>query len=373
MKKKIPFIVPSITEHDIEFMSSSILTGWLTYGPHANDAESRLASVVGAKYFLLTSSCTASLHMSLLMADVGQGDEVITTPMSWVATSNVILYVGAIPVFVDVDPETGLILPEMVEKAITKKTKAVIVVNLYGQLADTKGFDKLSEKHSIKIIYDSAHALDASRGDTKAGSAGFTSCYSFHAAKNLTCGQGGGISFNDQKLYEKARLLRRDGVNGSNQNRTMFSLGYKYDGTDFQAALICSQIDRIIKNRELRNAVLYRYIMGFQSVSSVSYQRIDTSGNHSAHMFVLWLKNGTNRDLLIDHLIERGIEVSVHYKPIHLEPYYLARFGFKEGDYPFAEQIGRGAISLPTYPNLSESDQTYIIESVLAALRTYVH
>jgi len=248
---KIPFLRPGITEADIQRMNRSIRTGWLAHGEYTHTFEKELDKFLGNTSFV-TASCTAALHMALILAGVKKGDEVITTPMSWVSTANVILYCGAKIVFADVDPLTGILDINEVKKKITKKTKAIIVVHLYGQMADMKAYSKLG----IPVIEDAAHALEARRDFFRPGQLGFAACLSFHAAKNITCGQGGAII---TKEKEKCKLLVRDGVKNIDGKRVMLDWGYKYDSTDFQAALLIGQIKRINKTHAAREKVFERY------------------------------------------------------------------------------------------------------------------
>lgn len=342
---KIPFLRPGITEADIQRAAKSLRTGWLVHGKQTKIFETELDRFLGNTSFM-TASCTAALHMSLILAGVKKGDEVITTPLSWVSTANVILYQGAKVVFADVDPLTGIMDIKDVKKKITKKTKAIIVVHLYGQMADMKAFSKLG----IPVIEDCAHALEAERDGVKPGQLGFSACLSFHAAKNITCGQGGAIITKDK---EKCKLLVRDGVKNINGKRVMLDWGYKYDSTDFQAALLIGQLRRIRKTHAQRLKVFKRYEDAFRDKIRFP-QRI---GKHACHMFTIWVKK---RDQVREQLQEKGIETSIHYPPIHQEPFY------QTGDFlPNAERIGRETITLPTYP-MSEKQQDYIITEVLS-------
>jgi dTDP-4-amino-4,6-dideoxygalactose transaminase len=280
---------------------------------------------------------------------VKEGDEVITTPMSWVATSNVILYLKAKPVFADVCPDTGLIDPEEVRKKITHKTKAIIAVHLYGKLCDIKRLKKIAGK--IPIIEDAAHAIEVTKLQ------GFAACFSFHAAKNITCGNGGMIVSKNPKLV---KLIRRQGVINRRGKRVMVENGYKYEPTDFQAALLIGQLQRIEKNHIEREEVFRRYEEAFSGLIRFP----DISGEHAYHLFVIWVKN---RDKIRARLLKKGIETSIHYLPIHLEPYYQ-KLGFRKGSLPIAEKMGREVISLPTYP-MSLKKQNHIIKEVLNACR----
>lgn len=350
---KIEFLRPNITEEDILRMNNSIRTGWLVHGEYTHKLETLLDSYLGrneGNNTFLTSSCTAALHMSLILAGVEEGDEVITTPISWVSTANVILYQKAKIVFCDVDPITGNLDATQLEKKITPKTKAIIVVHLYGQMADMIRIMEIADKHGVKVIEDAAHAVEAERDGIKPGQLSFSACLSFHAAKNITSGQGGAIITKD---IDRCKLLVRDGVQNIEGKRVMTDWGYKYDLTDFQAALMVGQVERLKESHAARLKVFNRY------QNEIRANKPMVTGIHAAHMFVMWVKN---RDQVRKQLLEKGIETSIHYPPIHLEPYYQ-KLGFKKGSLPIAEKMGEEAITLPTY-QLTKEEQDYVIQEV---------
>lgn len=365
---KISFLKTDIRDSDIRNMVKCIKSDWLVHGPHTDTFEKELAEYLGVKGAVMVGSATAALHLSLVLAGVGEGDEVITTPISWVATSNVILYQNATPVFVDVEADTGLIDVSKIEAKITKKTKAIVVVHLYGQMADMKALDAISRKYKIPVIEDTAHALEASREGIRPGSLGFSACLSFHVAKNITAGQGGAYITNNHEHVEQIKLLRRDGVRNEDGVRIMYELGYKYDATDYQAALLVGQLGRIKSTHKRRLAILNKYHKELKGI--VSYPLIKKDAVHAAHMTVVWV-DPAHRDVIREFLKEKGIQTSDHYRPIHLEPYYRKRFGYKEGDFPIAEKLGKSTIVLPTYYRLTDKEQTYIINNVKVALKKY--
>ncbi|OGI78941.1 hypothetical protein A3F19_02770 [Candidatus Nomurabacteria bacterium RIFCSPHIGHO2_12_FULL_37_29] len=363
---KVPFLHPDIRRLDIKRMVSSIKTGWLVHGEQTKILEEKLKDYLKAEDVVMTGSCTAALHISLMLAGVKPGDEVITTPMSWVATSNVILHRGAKVVFVDVDKETGLIDLNEVEKKITKKTKAIIPVHYCGEMVNMKKLDAIARKHKIKIIEDSAHALESYRDGIRPGQLGFSSCLSFHVAKNITSGQGGAFVTNDKELGRKARILRRDGVINSKGKRVMIMLGDKFDSTDFQATLLVGQLDRIKDTHRQRRLIFDHYAKAFTK-AGIEFLHYKSSANHACHMFTI-LVNPRERDQIRADLATRGVETSIHYTPIHLEPYYRKTFGYKEGDYPNAEWIGASTITLPTYSKLTKVQQDFVIASINSSL-----
>ncbi|OGZ02430.1 MAG: hypothetical protein A2430_02035 [Candidatus Liptonbacteria bacterium RIFOXYC1_FULL_36_8] len=359
---RVPFLNPDIRDSDVKRMIRSVKTGWLVYGPQAKMFEREFADFLKVKDVALVGSCTAALRLSLILAGVEDGDEVITTPLSYVATSNVIIEQGAIPVFVDVDPKTGLIDLNKIEERITKKTKVIIPVHLYGQMVDIKKLSIIAEKNKIKIIEDAAHAIESKRDGYSSGQLSFSACFSFHAAKNITCGQGGALVSKDGELVKKARILRRDGVVNINNKRMMVDFGYKYDGTDFQVALLRGQLKRIETTHKKREKILNRYVKAFKK-TGIGFPLLEKETVHSGHVFVIWV-DPKKRDEIRNKLADRGIETSIHYTPIHLEPYYQKRFNFKEGDFPEAERLGASTITLPTYSKLTKKQQEYVIRTV---------
>lgn len=387
---KIQFLNPYITGSDIKEAVRAIKSGRLTYSDVSKEFEKDFSKYLGVKETVLNSSGTAALHVSLLAAGIGPGDEVITTPLSYVATSNVILYVGAKPVFVDVEPETGLIDVSKVEKAITKKTKAIIPVHLYGQMADMRKLKWITNKHKILIIEDACHAIEAERDGIKPGQKSFTACFSFHVAKNITSGEGGAIITNDKNSAEKIRLLGEGGVVRKADFRFMTMLGYKYSLTSFQAALLLNQLKRIEKQYQARKKLWKHYAEKLKNTNGISFPKEVSNSRHAYHMFVIWVdpvrgktppgvasaghafqagwtSNGVNpkkRDEIRKKLKDTGVQTSIHFNPIHLEPYYKKTFGFRPGDFPVAEKIGFSTITLPLYPSLTKKEQDYIVERV---------
>lgn len=367
---KVPFIKPRITTIDVLRAVKSLNSGWLTHHKYTEIFERELTSElnISGKRAIMTSSCTASLEMALMLADLSPGDTVITTPLSYVATSNVILFQNLNLVFVDVDSTTGLITPEVVEKAITEDTKAVIVVHLYGQMVDMVGFHDLARKYNIKIIEDAAHCLEGSRDGISPGELGFAAAFSFHSAKNITSGQGGALAIAED-LTQTAKLIRRDGIyNDLNDVRVMEILGKKFDSTDFQAALLIGQVRRIRKQHESRLNSLQTYI-DFLNKNGIANLSIEKNVIHAAHLITIQVENNKRTEIR-NYLKKRNISTSIHYNPIHLEPYYRKTFGFTESTFPNAEKIGLSCISLPLYANMKSAEIKYVCSELLKALRS---
>ena len=368
MKRKdiIPFINPRFTLLDKLRALKSINSGWLVAGKYTEEFEKSFQSYLGGGPATFTSSCTAALEVALLLSNLEPGDEVITTPLSYVATSNVILTHGLQLKFVDVDIETGLLNPNDVEKHISPKTRAIIVVHLHGQMVDMVGFRKLADKHRLKIIEDAAHCIEGSRDGIRPGEYGDFAAFSFHAAKNITSGQGGAITTSSGEEM-RAKKLRRDGVHNNEFDvRVMDDFGGKFDATDFQAALLIGQLQRIDKLHKARMQHRHFY-EDFCSRNNIYAVKTLTGVKHAAHMFVIHV-SPDNRNMIRNKLLQNGIRTSIHYNPIHLEPYYAQRFGFRKGDFPNAEFLGFSSITLPLYANLLPVHRKQVERAILLSI-----
>lgn len=356
---KIQFLQPSITEEDIAEVARVLRKGWLTLSDDTKAFEKNFAEYLGVKEVVATSSCTCSIELALTILGVSSGDEIITTPLTYVATMNPAFHLGAKPVFVDTDPKTGLIDIEKVEEAITEKTKIILIVHLYGQMVDMKKLKEIADRYNIAIVEDAAHAIEAERDGIRSGQLGACACFSFHTAKNLTAGQGGAISTNNPEFAEHARLIRRDGVKNVGPKRLMYEAGYKYIMTDFQAALLSSQLKRIDTMWERRNQLFNRYHETCMQLG-IDHPEVEKGVKHACHMFVIWVDPDL-RDAIREDLTGAGIETCIHYDPVHLEPFYR-ELGYKAGMFPIAEQQGFGTITLPMYPDMTDEQQEYILD-----------
>lgn len=372
---KIEFFRHNIEKGDIERAVSVLHSIFLTTGDIVAEFESNFSSYLGIKHTIGLTSCTAALHLSLLAWDIGQGDEVITTPMSFCATSNAVIHAGAVPVFADVERETGDIDAELIEKSITDKTKAIIPVHLYGQMCDMKRIKKIADKYRLIIIEDSAHAIEAEREGINIGHLSDSACFSFYATKNITSGEGGAVCTNNAEKAGLLNMLRLHGIDKSAVDRytkryqhwDMPVLGWKYNMDNIHAALLIGQLKRIDELWRQRGRIWGIYEEGLRNVEGVEILKTVPDSSHARHLFTI-LVDPQKRDSILWSLQEKGIGVAVNYRPIHLLKYYRKTFGYKEGDFPVAEDIGRRTISLPLYPKLKDDEVYAIISAVKEAV-----
>jgi len=368
---KIDFFRHNLEDADIENVVKVLRGPFLTTGETVKEFEQRFACYLSIPHVVGVTSCTAALHLSLVVAGVGSDDEVITTPMSFIATTNTIEYVGARPVFVDIEPGTGNIDAAKIEEAITEKTKAIIPVHLYGQLCDMKRIRDIADKHNLSIIEDAAHATEAERDGYRAGFYGDFSCFSFYATKNLTSGEGGAII---TKNEESAGLLKKMRLHGMSKNAIeryekkyehydMEMLGWKYNMTNIQAAMMLHQLEKLERRLQKREKLCRRYEEAFSELSDVRLLTILPGVKSARHLFTILVAPG-RRDEIMHGLQEKGIGVAVNFRPIHLMKYYAGKYGYKIGNFPNAEDVGMRTITLPLYPNLTYEEQDYVIQTV---------
>lgn len=374
--KKIEFYKHNIGASEIREMKRVLKSLFLTTGPVTKKFEEELARYLGVPKVLGVTSATAGLFLILKALDIKEGDEVITTPLSFVATANSVLYCGARPVFVDVDPLTGNIDPGLVEKAVTERTRAVLPVHLYGLMADMRRLKSIADRHGLKLVEDSAHCIEGERDGVKAGRISDGAAFSFYATKNIASGEGGAVAVQSKELADKIKILRLHGMSADAADRytkkfrqyDVPMVGYKYNMFDIQAALLLNQL-RLIEKRWQRKKELYDYYcLRLKNISGVEVPPLPAGAKHSLHLFTVLLPEG-KRDRAIEALEEQRIGVAVNYRPIHLFSYYRKTFGFTEGLFPRAESIGRRTLSLPFYSRLKKSEIDRVARALESALK----
>ncbi len=369
--KKIEFFKHSINDEDIKRVRSVLESIFLTTVKEVEEFEKGFSKYTGQEYTVGLTSCTAALHLSLIALGIGPGDEVITTPMSFCATSNAIMHAGARPVFVDAEEETGNINAELIERAITEKTKAIIPVHLYGQMCDMKRIREIADKHNLKVIEDAAHSIESSRDGVRVGKLADIACFSFYATKNITSGEGGAITTDRNDIAERIRMLRLHGIDKGAADRytkryehwDMPILGWKYNMDNIQAALLIGQLGRIESLMAKRDSLWSEYEQTLCDTKGITMLRTLPDVRHARHLFTV-LVDPARRDEILWALQRRDIGVAVNYRAIHLLKYYRETFGFREGAYPVAEDIGRRTISLPFHTFLTKEQIEYVAQAL---------
>ncbi|MGE5418066.1 MAG: UDP-4-amino-4,6-dideoxy-N-acetyl-beta-L-altrosamine transaminase [Acidobacteriota bacterium] len=386
--KAIPYGRQLIEEDDIQAVVDVLRGDWLTTGPSVEQFERIVAEFCGTRFGVVYNSGTSALHGATLAAGIGPGDEVITTPLSFAATSNCIEYVGGKPVFVDIDPETYCIDGGLVEKCLSPRTKAIIPVDYAGYPVPLSKVNAAIHDKDILIIEDAAHALGAKDGDIRIGNRADMTMFSFHPVKHVTTGEGGMILTNREDYAERLRLFRSHGIvrqpSKMSENHgpwyyEMLDLGFNYRITDIQCALGISQMARLEKWLERRNKIASFYDQSFNSLAWLKTPPKPANGRNAYHLYpLLVLLPGEGeisgpckiddlmnlRSRFFTHLRENGIGVQVHYVPIHLHPYYRNKYGYQPGDFPITESFYAREVSLPMFPGLTDSDIEYVVKIV---------
>jgi dTDP-4-amino-4,6-dideoxygalactose transaminase len=368
---KVEFFKHNISQTDIDNLNKVLNSVFLTTGDAVSDFENAFSRYLKCRRTVGVTSCTAAMHLALLGLGIGPGDEVITTPMTFIATANTIIQAGATPVLVDAETETANINASLIEKAITRKTRAIMPVHMYGQLCDMKAIKHISDKHHLKIVEDAAHTIEAVRDGVRPGQLGDAACYSFYTTKSITCGEGGAISTNDDDLAEKLIVLRLHGMNkdaakryiGLYQHWEMETLGWKYNMSNIQAALLNDQLTHIDEFQKRRETIIRAYEAGFSGNPRIRLLK-SAPGSKSACLMFTILVSPEKRDTIMHKIQEKGVGIAVNYRAIHILKYYRETFGFKRGDFPVAENIGDSTITLPLYPKLTDEEVQYVIKAV---------
>lgn len=372
----IPYGRQSINEQDIEAVVNVLKSDYLTTGPKIAEFERKVADYTGAKYAVAIANGTAALHAACYAAGIGEGDEVITTPITFAASSNCVLYCGGTPVFADINPETYNISPEDIERKITPKTKAIIAVHFTGQPCEMEQIHVIAHKYNLIVIEDGAHALGAEYQGKRVGTLSDMTTFSFHPVKHITTGEGGMILTDNPELYQRLKLFRTHGITREEELLTkndgpwyyeQLDLGYNYRITDIQCALGVSQMDRMPEFLEKRKQIAKRYNEAFAANEQIQLPYQKEGCDNAWHLYVIRIKNGKRKEIF-EKLRAAGIGVNVHYIPVYQHPYYRTH-GYAEVTCPNAEEYYKECISLPMYPDLKEEEQEYVIEKVLEYIR----
>jgi len=381
-QKTIPYGKQSVSWGDIWEVVKTLRSNNLTQGPKIKEFEDALCAYTGAKYAVALSNGTAALHLATLALDITEGDQGITTPITFLASANCMLYAGGSVTFADIEKNTANINPEEIEKKITSQTKVLIPVHFAGQSCDMREISRIAKKHNLFVIEDAAHAIGSKYNDTMVGSCKYSdmTIFSFHPVKTITTGEGGVITTNNKDLYEKLLILRTIGVTRDPARLTqndgpwfyqMHDLGFNYRMTDMQAALGISQLRRLDSFVQRRREIVQSYRAAFAHDPRFALLEEKAFSQAAFHLCPLLINFDivkTDKTQLFEKLKSRGLYLQVHYIPVHTQPYYK-KLGFKEGDYPVSEQYYRSTLSLPLYPLLKDYEVKNIIQIIKEIVR----
>lgn len=382
MSEFIPFSPPSIGEEEIAEVVDTLRSDWITTGPKTRRFEGDFASYLGAPGALALNSCTAGLHTSLITLGIGPGDEVITSPMTFASTVNVIEHVGARPVLVDVEPDTLCIDPQRISEAVSLRAKAIIPVHLAGHPADMDPIREIAAAHNLGVIEDAAHCLPGKYKGAFIGSGNNPVSFSFYATKNITTSEGGMLTASPEFL-ESARIVSLHGMSrdawkrygkGGSWFYEVLHPGFKYNMTDVQASLGICQLRRLDAFQQRRHEIKDRYHAAFGECDALELPVERPEVEHTWHLYMLRLVPGTlsiDRGRFIDEMTSRGIGTSVHFIPIHIHPFYRDKYAFAPTDFPVAFSNYERIFSIPLNPRMRDEEVDRVIEAVLGIARSF--
>jgi len=382
--KLLPYGHQWIDEEDIKTVIKVLHSDWITQGPKVAEFEKEFAKYVGARYAVAVNSGTAALHAACFAVKINKNDEVITTPITFAASANCVIYQGGIPIFADIKEDTLNIDPQEIKKKINQKTKTLIPVDFTGLPVDLEEIQEIGRENNLIIIEDASHALGATYKGCKIGSISDMTIFSFHPVKHITTGEGGMITTNNREYYERLRLFRTHGItkerdkllnNDGPWYYEMQELGYNYRLTDFQYALGLSQLKKIDKIIQRRRKIVKKYNSEFKDMPEIKIPEINPADSNPAwHIYMIQLnldRLKVDRREIYEALRAENIGVNVHYIPVYLQPYYQKRFGYRIGDFPKAENYYSRAITLPIFPKMPDKDVDDVVMAVKKVINHY--
>ena len=375
----VRFAPPVIGRAEIDEVVAALESGWLSTGPRVKQFESEFAAYAGAAHAVALNSCTAALHLALLAFEVGPGDEIVTTPLTFCATANVAIHVGATPRFADIDAATWNLSPAAAAAAVTSKTRAVVPVHFAGRAVDVTAFRAVADRHGLALVEDAAHAVEAVSAGRKIGSTADATCFSFYATKNLTTGEGGMLTTGAPAVASFVRTASQHGISrdgwaryreaGSPHYDVMFP-GFKYNMMDLQAAIGLHQLRGIAARTARRESVWRIYDEGLADLPLVRPAPVPDGDVHARHLYSVLVDpdTGWTRDALIAHLAKAGIATSVHFRALHLHPYYRERYRLERGMFPNAERVSDQVVSLPLGGGMSDDEAHVVVDALTRAI-----
>ena len=373
-----------IDEDDINAVCKVLKSDYITCGPEVHAVEKKIQELTNSRYSVVVSNGTAALHCACIAAGIKEGDEVITTPLTFAASANCTLYVGARPIFADINPETYNIDPNSIEQKITNKTKAIIAVDFTGQVVEIEKIKKICDKYGLIFIEDAAHAIGTKYNGQPVGALADMTCFSFHPVKTVTSGEGGAITTNDEKLYHNLILAHAHGIERNEDYMIdaphegpwcyeQVSLGYNYRMTDIQAALLSSQLDKLDGFKRRRKKIVEKYNQAFEEMPELTIQKEISASDTCRHLYIIQLnleKLQCTRRKFFDALSAEGIQPQVHYMPIYWFPYYR-KLGYEKCICPNAERIYERIMGIPLYPQMTDNDVDDVITAVKKVVGYY--
>jgi len=383
MSIDLPFHKSWLEEEEHREVEDTLNSGWLTTGPKTQKFEEAFKDYIGCRYAVALNSCTAGLNLALTVQKFAEGDEVITTPMTFPATANAILLQRLKPVFADIEPGTLTIDPRKIEAKITPRTRAIIPVHFAGHPCDMTPIQELADRHKLVIIEDAAHALESRYKGQKIGNLGNATAFSFYANKNITTGEGGMLVTNDDALAETLRIMRLQGISRDAWKRygkSGFShweqtlVGHKCNMSDLNASIGLHQIKKVERFMTLRKKYVSMYDRAFADVAELETPVVRDYATHAHHIYVVSLRLECltiDRDGFLDAIQSAGIGVALHYVALHLQPYYVKNFNTKPQDFPIASNYSERVISLPLYPKMSSADVERVIGTVKDLIKKF--
>lgn len=383
-KTKISYGKQWVDDDDIQAVSETLRSDYLTCGPKVTELENKLAEYTGAKYAVACANGTAALHCACIAAGIGPSDEVITTPITFAASANCVLYCGGKPVFADINPETYNIDPDSIEAHITSKTKAIIAVDFTGQAVEHERIRAICDKHHLIFIEDAAHAIATKYNGKQVGSLADMTCFSFHPVKTITGGEGGAILTNNEEYYKKLVLAHSHGITHDESMMEdaphegpwyyeQVSLGFNYRITDFQAALLISQMKKLERFKARRQEIVKMYDKAFSEIPEIIVQKEILQSDTCRHLYIIRLnldKLKCTRREFFDAMSAENVQCQIHYVPVYWFPYYQ-HLGYKKGLCPNAEEVYKGIMSIPLYPKLTDEEVNDTISAVQKVVKYY--
>ncbi len=371
---------PHIEQAEIDEVVDTLRSGWIGTGPKVRRFEDAFRLYKGCGHALAVSSCTAALHLAMIVVGVQEGDEVILPTLTWTATANAVIKAGGRPVFADCQRESMNVDPRDIERKLSPRTKAIIPVHFAGRSCDMDAIGEIAAERNISIVEDCAHAIETEYHGKKAGMMGALGCFSFYATKNVITGEGGMLVTEDGSYAEKSRLLAMQGLSQGAWNRfsskgnpraQVISCGYKYNMTDIQASLGIHQLARVETNALTRKRIWEMYDDGFKGLPVFTPSPEEPDTRHARHLYTLLLdidRLSITRDRFVNSMKEKNIGVGIHYIPLHLHPFYQGRYGYKRGDFPVAEWISERTASVPFSSKLTDRDVADVLEAATDVL-----